>query len=65
MLFSVFFQNLKRLSLEIKLRNRLGRTILEIHVHCIEENLKKIWRWREIQNECLRCETTSPDLIDI
>lgn len=38
MLFSVFFQNLKRLSLKIKLRNRLGRTILEIHVHCIEEN---------------------------
>lgn len=30
-----------RLSLEIKLRNRLGRTISEIHVHCIEENLKK------------------------
>lgn len=41
MLFSVFFQNLKRLSLEIKLRNRLGRTMSEIHVHCIEENKKK------------------------
>lgn len=65
MLFSVLFQNLKRLSLEIKLRNRLGRTIWEIHVHCIEENFKNIWRWREIQNECMRCETTSPDLIDI
>lgn len=38
MLFSVFFQNLMKLSLKIKLRNRLGRTILEIHVHCIEEN---------------------------
>lgn len=53
-----------RLSLEIKLRNRLGRTMSEIHVHCIEENKKNMEMERD-SKECMRCETTSPALIDI